>query len=351
MVLALGACNPDLSGVGTGQPGMPGGADDEPTAEESSVGTSEPTATTDGGASTSSATTLPPADDTAEGPPMDEGPVDGHPEVTISHGPAYDFGSRNLHDAIEHAFTVTNEGDGDATAVQVAGVGGAFFITGHDCPDVLAPAAACAVQVQFDPTVFGDFDTQLQIAFQDQGMATSTSRPIVGRGVGATGNLLINGGGEAGNAIPPMGWTPVTGSNWSANWNQVPPVEGTRTISAGFGPDIVQFTLLQQVHVTPLTNWGSAAGVRFYYRAFHRTGYENDDPNWVVLRFRDSGSGLLGEHPSGTISSTVWNESVGNFLAPANTHYVQLVLECTRTMGQYCNGFFDGLEVWAEWTG
>jgi hypothetical protein len=350
MVLALGACSPDVSGAGTGLPGKLG---DDESDDAATVGITGLDATVDGGASASGATSTPPGDDTADGPSSD-GAVGDHPAVTISHGPVFDFGSCNLGSITPHTFTVSNEGDGDATAVQPVGVGDAFSIASHDCGEVLAPGATCSVEVRFEPNRFGDVDAELQVAYQDEGLAASATRRVVGRGVGVTGNLLINGGGELGNAsdIPPTGWTIVYGPNWSASWNAATPFEGNRTISAGYGPPgPTQFTLVQQMHATPLTSWGDASGVRFYYRAFHRAESAGNDPTWVVLRFIDSGGAELSAYPSAQFSGTTWNESAGNVLAPASTHHVQLVLECTRVYNNWCSGFFDGLEVWAEWLG
>lgn len=351
--LALGACNPNSAGFGSGSGAMP--VDDGDEGETADTATAEGTTTAESGVTGPAGGTSPTADDTAEGPAMDDGPA-GHPLVTISNGPTFDFGPRNLTELAEQAFAVTNEGDGDATALQVAGVGGAFAILGHDCPPTLAPGSACEVTVRFDPALFGDVQTELQIAYQDQGMATMAARQIVGRGVGATGNLLVNGGGELGNAtdVPPMGWTIVFGPSWSANWFEegLIPIEGMRTISAGWGPpESNSFTLYQQVDVAALTTWGDAAGVRVYYRAFHRSETEGNDPTWVELRFLDSGGSELGLHPSSLYSSTIWNESVGNFFAPPGTRSVQLSLQCNRVMNEWCSGFFDGLEIWAEWLG
>jgi hypothetical protein len=357
MALTLGACSLNSAGVGSGSNAMPGGQDDgdDETQEGSGDDVEGDDDTTAGGGSATgtSGGTAPPTDDTVGAGSMDDGPGP-HPAVTISHEPVFDFGPRNLSENADQAFTVTNEGDADATAVQVAGLGGPFSVVTHDCGPTLAPGAACSVQVRFDPDLFGDVETELQIAYQDQGMATSAARPIVGRGIGVTGNLLINGGGEQGNATdsPPMGWTIAYGPSWSANWFVAPPVEGLRTISAGWGPPGVnQFTLHQQIDVAALTTWGDAAGVRFYFRAFHRSETEGNDPTWVVLRFRDGGGAELTSTSSPMFSGTTWNESVGNTLAPAGTYHVQLVLECTRVMNTWCSGFYDGLEVWAEWLG
>lgn len=95
----------------------------------------------------------------------------------------------------------------------------------------------------------------------------------------------------------------------------------------------------------------ATAGVRLYYRAFHRSETEGNDPTWVELRFLGSGGNELAVYPSGQYSGITWNESVGNFLAPAGTHYVQLSLQRNRVLNEWCSGFFDGMEVWAEWLG
>jgi hypothetical protein len=346
MAPTAGACSLDTAGIGTGSGAKPGGEAD---GDDGTDAEGDTTPGGGGGTGTSDATASP----VDEGSSMDGGPA-AHPEVTISHGPAFDFGPRNLTDNVDQAFTVTNEGDADATAVQVGGVGGQFSIMANDCAETLAPRSSCEVQVRFDPDLFGDAQTELRVAFQDHGMATSVTRPIVGRGVGVTGNLLVNGGGELGNATdsPPMGWTVAYGPSWSANWDEVPPVEGDRTISAGWGPPGVnQFTLHQQINVAALTTWGDATGMRFYFRVFHRSETEGNDPTWVILRFRDISGGELASSPSVMFSGTTWNESVGNSLAPAGTHRVQLVLECTRVVNDWCSGFYDGMEVWAEWLG
>jgi hypothetical protein len=347
LVLALGACNVNAGGIGSGSGAMPDGGELDGDAD---TGT---TNTTGDETSTAGSATLPPADDTATGPSMDDGPS-GRPMVTISDGPTHDFGPRDLATTTEHVLTVTNGGDGDATAVQVVEVGGAFDIVGHDCGDVLAPGATCEVQLAFAPTLFGDFATELQIAFQDQGRATSAARPITGRGIGVTGNLLVNGGGELGNALdsPPMGWVLGYGPSWSANWPLAVPYEGNRTISAGWGPpDINNFTLDQPVSLAAITSWGDGAGLRVHYRAFHRSEAEGNDPTWIELRFLDSGGNEMGLHAGSLYSGTAWNESMGTLEAPPSAHSLRLSLQCDRLVTDWCGGFFDGVEVWAEWSG
>jgi len=354
MSLALGACSPNAGGAGTGPGAMPGNDDDdEGTEDEGTEAVIDDTTSGADSTGTSATTMPPPGDDSADGPMMDEGPI-GHPAVTISDGPVFDFGSHNLNDKGDQTFTVANEGDGDATVVGVGGVGGAFSIVTHDCAETLAPADTCMVVVRFLPTLFGDVQTDLQVSFQDGDMAQMVSRSLVGRGVGMTGNLLINGGGELGLAtdIPPMGWTIGYGPNWSANWMEAMPQEGSRTISAGWGPPVINdFTLRQDVDIAALTTWGDASGVRVHYRAFHRSETDGNDPTWIELRFLDNGGSETHLYPGSLFSGITWNETAGDILVPAGVRFAQLSLQCNRVMNEWCSGFYDGMEVWVEWAG
>lgn len=332
--LVLAACQLNATGSGTSADGT----STTPASDPSSEGTSA------GG----TATALP-VDDTAAGSTTDA----GHPSVTIAAGALVDFGPTDLADATEQVLLVTNDGDADATAVQVEELEAPFVVASHDCPSALAPGATCGVRVRFEPDRFGDAVGEARVAYEDRGEPSAAAGMVVGRGIGVTGNLLVNPGGELGEAtaIPPMGWTLESGSNWSASWGLVAPLEGARTISAGYGPpDLTQFTLHQVVPVAALTTWGDAEGVRFYYRAHHGGEADGDDPTWVELRFRSS-SEQLEAHPSEIYTGAAWHESAADFVAPAETRYVQLALQCTRVVDTWCSGFFDDLEVWAEWAG
>ena len=343
ITLALAACRLNNGGSGLGSGAQPD--------ESSGTGSEGPTGGSEGADTTAATTSMP--DESADGPPTDEGPST-HPMVTISDGPMFDFGTHDLTEEVDQAFTVTNEGDADATALQVGEPGEGFSIVTHDCSDVLAPQASCEVQVRFVSGRFGDAQGELQIEFQDHEMATTASLSLVGRGVGTTDNLVINGGGELGEAtdIPPMGWASGYGPSWSASWLIGKPVEGDRVISAGWGPPGPNtFTLDQQVDIEALTTWGDAEGVRVRYRAFHRSEAMNDDPTWIELRFLDSAGIEMEVYPGSQHSSPEWNESTGDFVLPAGTHSVRLSLQCERMAGDACSGFFDGVELWAEWTG
>lgn len=280
--------------------------------------------------------------------------LEEHPQLVISDAPVLDFGARNLGELAMHSFTVTNTGDGHALDLEVVELAAPFTIASHDCGSILAAGSSCQVAVSFQPSLFGDHAGELRIGITDAGEAVEVSRPLTGRGVGATGNLLVNGGGELGNAddIPPMGWTIGYGPSWSTSWNEATPMEGSRTISAGWGPPGMNtFSLLQAIDVSSLTSWGDAGGVRVYYRVFHRAETNGNDPSSVILRLRDAGGAEVGAFPSPPYAGATWNETTSNVLAPAAATTVVLELQCDRQMNDWCGGFFDGIEVWAEWLG
>lgn len=336
--LAVGACSFDSTGVGSSSSASPGNS-----SEDGDATASEGGGTTAGAGSAS------------EG--VDEGSTGAsveHPSVEISDGPSFAFGSSVLGEPVEHAFTITNEGLGEATALQIEDLGGPLSVS-HDCGEVLAPSASCEARVTFTAQAFGDYAGELKVGFQDAGVASSVSRPLTARGTGVTENLLINGGGEEGMplTIPPEGWMAISGPNWSSNANPPGgPLEGARTISAGWGPPrLSAFTLQQRVPVASLTTWADAEGVRFHYRAFHRAQNAGDDPTWVILSFHDAAGAELEVHSSPANTLAAWVQSEGEWVAPPNTHRVQMLLVCERLVLDVCSGYFDGVEVWAQWDG
>ncbi len=191
------------------------------------------------------------------------------------------------------------------------------------------------------------------VAFDDAGMSTEATRPVEGRGIGATGNLLVNGGGEEGDlkAIPPEGWDIASGPNWTTTDSAVP-VVGDRTIYAGDAPmGFDTFVLHQVVQVSPLTTWGDAEGVRFFFSAYHRAWSAGSDPNHVEFRFADAGVSELALHVFPTNDTSSWVQRSDDWEAPADTHHIQVLLVCDRETGDLCRGYFDEVEVWAQWLG
>lgn len=346
VAVAIGGCNLDTSGIGAGDPQGPG-----QDAESESEGTASEGTAGSVGEGTGSATSG--VDETAEGPPS-ETVGGGHPAVIISDGPSYDFGSivRNSH--LDHEFTITNEGDADATALQVAVPAGPFVLMGTDCGETLAADDSCTATVRFGPLLFGDHGSELSLAFEDAGMPAAASRPFTGRGIGTTGNLVVNGGGEDSGLfdIPPDGWSDGSGGfNWATS-SAVDPVEGNRTLfSAAAFPVASASRLYQQIEVASLTQWSDAGGLTFHFSAHHRAQDSNNDPTTVVLRFLSSTETDLGTYPSGMNSSTMWIQEGGDWVAPSGTVFVRVELVCNWSNGTHCNGHFDEVTLTAEWQG
>ena len=340
----LAGCSLDTSGAGSGSPIGPGegDADGDGTQGHGSVGGTEP-GEGEGGATSG-------VDDTGDGPPVDSGP--DHPAVTISDGPRFDFGTLVLNSPLDHAFTISNDGTADATAVQLGGLAGAFTVESHGFGDTLPAGESCVAQVRFAPNQFGDHMSELVLSFEDAGVPASASRPLTGRGVGTTGDLVVNGGGEEGGSFqsPPVGWT-SSDFNWAVS-EAVDPHEGDRTLHAGLAITVANPTVLvQQIDVAQLTQWGDAAGVTFHFRAHHRAQFTDNDPTEVVLRFLAANSSELGVNPSGQNASTHWVEVSGDWVAPPSTHFVRIELRCSTLPTNLCNGHFDGVQLWAEWNG
>lgn len=335
MVLAVAGCSLNTTGVGS---------DRQPELAHSGVGTGA-TSGLDEPDSTSGA-----ADDPSEsGPSAGTGsPV---PVLVISDDEIFEFGGQDIGTTAEHTFVITNEGSRVAMDLAVGGLGKPFTVHSSDCESVLAPEDTCRVVVHFAPELFGGYEGQLEVAFEGAGGADSVVRPFTGRGVGTTGNLLRNGGGEQGSLDehPPLGWESLAGASWASTAELS--YMGDYSIFAGLAAGSDEFILFQSIDAAGLTNWGDAEGVRFYYRAYHRGWDLNNDLTQVSVRFSDAQEQELEQHPTGIYSSNTWMESTGDHEAPPRTHDVQMFLECHYVSGYECGGYFDEVELWAEWSG
>lgn len=287
--------------------------------------------------------------------PTDTGPTDtgptGYPNIAISGGELFDFGSQDIHGTAEHVFVITNEGDGKATNLQVAVLGEAFSQQNSYCGSVLAPAAICAVEVIFAPELFGAYTGQLEITFDDAGTPDSIVQNFEGLGIGATPNLLVNGNGEEGlvTTEPPIGWSAERyGHDWSIS-QEATPFAGDYSIHAD-NVSSLNYWIYQAVSASSITTWGDLVGVRFRSRAFHRAV----DPLFctsVGFSYLDGDGQSVDGLSSGLHCSPTWLESTGEVEAPANSQSVRFVIGCPPKGLPVCEGFFDEVELVAEWSG
>ena len=108
------------------------------------------------------------------------------PDGPSGNGPPYDFGVWGV--AVDHEFTVRNDGGGPATMAGSAGALGTGFSwkdgtypgTGGDCGAMLAIGATCKLVVTFTPsgpaTLFG----QVRVAYNDGGATRTAIRAMMG---------------------------------------------------------------------------------------------------------------------------------------------------------------------------
>jgi hypothetical protein len=152
-----------------------------------------------------------------------------------SSGGAFDFGGVLVGATGEHAFTVTNSGGVDATAVAPVALaapyafkGGAAPGTGGTCGATVAAGASCTVVVTYAPAASGLANATLTVGYSDGLAAKMATRALTGQGI-PTAQLIISDGPTfdygvqgIGVATPHTfvvlnaGGTPATGMDLSA---------------------------------------------------------------------------------------------------------------------------------------
>lgn len=113
--------------------------------------------------------------------------------LSFSDGPTFDFSGVFVGSTLDHTFTVTNDGQVDATTVAEATpaigapfsyTGGAFPGTGGDCGATIAAGTSCTIVVTFSPSALGAASDTLGLTYHDGLLAgRSATRPITGTGV------------------------------------------------------------------------------------------------------------------------------------------------------------------------
>src|SRR6185503_8564605 len=108
--------------------------------------------------------------------------------LTISSGPAYDFGTLATGTTTNHIFFVTNTGTATATTMAsmltapFAYVGGSYPGASASCGATLLAGATCVLNVSFTPTLPGTAMTTLAIAYNDGAQVTGAFRALSGKG-------------------------------------------------------------------------------------------------------------------------------------------------------------------------
>ena len=110
-------------------------------------------------------------------------------DILIGDGPAYDYQSIATGASVDHTFTLTNQGNYVASAMDGAGLvapfsfkGGTFPGAGGTCATSLNPAATCTVVVTFAPTATGAQSGTFNITYNDGALVRISSRNVTGTG-------------------------------------------------------------------------------------------------------------------------------------------------------------------------
>ncbi len=116
--------------------------------------------------------------------------------ISISDGPAYDFGNRLINSATNKIFTLTNTGNSPATSVgpglpvlnaPFSYVGGAFPGSGGTCTSSLVGNSSCSFVIVFQPTSVQSYSDVIRIQFNDGAGQQTITRSITGAGINSSG--------------------------------------------------------------------------------------------------------------------------------------------------------------------
>lgn len=288
--------------------------------------------------------------DTSTGEPIDDDAV-----LLITDGPLYEWGPVELPQSDQHTFTVTNVGEGEA--LNMAGqpltgpydyVGGAYPGDAGSCGQILAVGESCLVRVVFTPPELGLHDSALTLT---HGNGSEVTCALRGGGAGRSENLLVNPGGED-EGSPPPGWTETDAGSWAAGlFMGGPPVfEGDGYIHASTGPAGPSFSLVQEVGVSTWSTTIDQGAMRFSFAGRAR-GYQfNADEFRMLVLYRDAAGSVLDEFDTGWEPGGFgmgWQLHQNERTAPPGTVTLEVELRCLLNQGEYCDAYFDALELQA----
>lgn len=110
-------------------------------------------------------------------------------QLTLSDGPYYNFGAIAVGSSLNHIFTLSNSGGGDAVALSgqtlpspFSYIGGSYPGTGGDCGSVVLAGQSCQLAIEFSPIAEGSFNEVLQIDYLDGVNNRQAKRNIFGQG-------------------------------------------------------------------------------------------------------------------------------------------------------------------------
>ena len=119
------------------------------------------------------------------------------PAKLVFDSPTFNYGSIVIGNSSDHTFTVTNQGQTQATGIAATNPTAPFsfkggaYPGGGTCGTTLAPAATCTVVVTFAPTAATASTSNLMLAYNDGFQAQTLTAVLSGAGL-APAKLVID---------------------------------------------------------------------------------------------------------------------------------------------------------------
>ena len=329
-----------LAGCPAAKPEFPSGSGSTGEADDGGPSSGRPGASADDGTPGSESTSSPaPQDESGSAPAM--------LVVDVS---ALEFGDVQVGTSQTMELVLTNTGDelvgklgadspSDPFSFAGEGLDAEWPGDGGDCTAELAGGQSCRIVLSLVPAEFGEHTGSIQID-SEPGQLTV---PLVGRGVGSTSNLLVNGDGEMPGA-PPPGWV-ETGGSWESNASMtIRPHGGLRVILATDAWDGAATTLRQDVSLAGYSRLVERGEMRVRLEGWQRTAGPLGDEasaNLVITSGPGQQSWSTTSQPT-----AVWTSFELDAAVPVGAAQISVELVCTPTgAGEVCDAFFDDVSL------
>ncbi|MCX4245596.1 choice-of-anchor D domain-containing protein [Paraliomyxa miuraensis] len=352
LLIPLVGCSPNTGGVGTSTAASIGDGDEGTDGPSTSDAQDGPHDTGNGeGGATSHATEVDDGVTGADSSPTSGQPAttthDGGPLLVIAEGPSFDYGNVVAGTQTTHVFTVSNEGDAEATGIASMTTMAPFSMVGGTCGASLTPSTSCTVEVQFAPSDWGPYAATLSVAHDDG----EASCDLAGGASGQSDNLISNPAGEN-TGTPPPSWSDVGAGNWTAGnpWPGQPnPFLGMGHLAAYDGPSNEDYVLRQDIDVSAWAQALDQGVLRFSFQGRGRSYLFNNDSHRIRIRYRDAGGTDLDTWDTGWQGAGSWQVYDDDRTAPSGTRSVRVDLLCRKTNGDYCDAYYDELDLRASY--
>ena len=272
-------------------------------------------------------------------------PTDAEPAALELDGD--DFGTLGYAAPETRDYTLSNVGGQAATAL-VLEASGPFDIDAEDCPDALDMGDSCTITVRHDAATLGPFAGELAVDYDSGAAAESVSVSLSTDVQGSTDNLLPEGTFEGCDEVwdsseTVLGWRNVGTGRWECTDATA---SGSNVSVAAYdnGANDTDHILRTNVDVSEYAEAIATGNMRFSFSGDARSAVFGDNEYAIRIRYRN-GSGTVLEVGTGYTSTGSWQTIEDETLAPTDTEVIRVELMCRKPFGEFCDAFFDNLEL------